>query len=81
MKVCAVIAEYNPFHRGHQHHLEVTRQKTGADVILVLMSGYYTQRGEMALVSPRQRAKMALSGGADMVVSLPYTHTVRDAEA
>ncbi len=81
MKVCAVIAEYNPFHLGHQYHLEMTRQKTKADVILVLMSGYYTQRGDMALISPRQRAKMALLSGADMVMSLPYTHTVRDAES
>ena len=45
MKVAAVIAEYNPFHTGHQYHLSKTRELTGADYILVLMSGDFVQRG------------------------------------
>ena len=80
MNVCAVISEYNPFHSGHQYHLKKTRETARADVILALMSGYYTQRGEAAMLSPRDRAAMALKGGADLVISLPYTHTVREAE-
>ncbi|MBQ7184026.1 MAG: nucleotidyltransferase family protein [Clostridia bacterium] len=80
MNVCAVISEYNPFHSGHRYHLEKAREAAHADVILALMSGYYTQRGEAALLSPHHRARMALLGGADLVISLPYTHTVREAE-
>ena len=80
MNVCAVISEYNPFHSGHQYHLKKTRETAHADVILALMSGYYTQRGEAAMLSPRDRAAMALKGSADLVISLPYTHTVREAE-
>ena len=44
MNVCAVISEYNPFHSGHRYHLEKAREAAHADVILALMSGYYTQR-------------------------------------
>ena len=39
MKVCGVIAEFNPFHQGHAYLLEQARKKTGADVIVVVMSG------------------------------------------
>jgi len=39
MKVAGIIAEYNPFHKGHQYHIEETRKKTGADYVVVVMSG------------------------------------------
>ena len=49
MKVAGIIAEYNPFHKGHQYHIEETRKKTGADGVVVVMSGDYVQRGEPAI--------------------------------
>ena len=49
MKVAGIIAEYNPFHKGHQYHIEETRKKTGVDYVVVVMSGDYVQRGEPAI--------------------------------
>lgn len=80
MRVVGVIAEYNPFHQGHAHHLREARRLAQADAVVVVMSTVFTQRGEAALLSPRDRAEMALSAGADAVFALPVTWAVRDAE-
>ena len=45
-KNAAIIAEYNPFHNGHQFHIARTRELTGAETITVIMSGNFVQRGE-----------------------------------
>lgn len=71
MKTAGIIVEYNPFHNGHQLHLERTREKTGADFIVAVMSGNFVQRGAPALTDKYARAKMALLGGADLVLELP----------
>ena len=80
MKSLGVIVEYNPFHNGHQYHLEQSRQATGADVVIAVMSGQFLQRGEPALVSKWTRTKMALSNGIDIVVELPYAFATQKAE-
>lgn len=49
MKIVGIIAEYNPFHNGHQYHIDQALQKTGADVAVVLMSGDFVQRGAPAI--------------------------------
>lgn len=71
MKITGIIAEYNPFHRGHAYHLQKAREITGADYIVVCMSGSYVQRGEPALLDRYTRTAMALRGGADLVLELP----------
>ncbi|MDO4454550.1 MAG: nucleotidyltransferase [Eubacteriales bacterium] len=71
MNVTGVIAEYNPFHNGHFYHLQQTRLETDADFIIVLMSGDFVQRGEPAITDKWYRTKMALLGGADLVLELP----------
>lgn len=80
MRVVGVIAEYNPFHLGHAHHLAEARRLSGADAVVVIMSSVFTQRGDAAILSPRVRAQMALSAGADAVFALPAAWAVRDAE-
>lgn len=80
MRVAGVVAEYDPFHRGHAYHLAQTRQRTQADYIVVVMSGCFTQRGQGAIVSPAARARMALANGADAVLELPVPWAVREAE-
>lgn len=71
MKTAGVIVEYNPFHNGHQFHLERTRQETGADFIVAVMSGNFVQRGAPALTDKYTRTQMALMGGVDLVLELP----------
>ncbi|MGN1367515.1 MAG: nucleotidyltransferase family protein [Aristaeellaceae bacterium] len=80
MRVVGVIAEYNPFHLGHAHHLAEARRLAGADAVVVVMSSVFTQRGDAALLPPADRARMALSAGADAVFALPAAWAVRDAE-
>lgn len=80
MRVVGVIAEYNPFHLGHAHHLAEARRLAKADAVIAVMSSVFTQRGDAALLSPADRAAMALSAGADAVFALPAAWAVRDAE-
>lgn len=75
-----IIAEYNPFHRGHQYHIEETKRRTNADYIVVAMSGDFVQRGEPALFSKSLRARMALLSGADLVLELPAPFATGSAE-
>lgn len=80
MKITAVITEYNPFHNGHLYHLRQARALTGADAVIVLMSGYFVQRGLPALVDKYRRAEMALLAGADAVFELPTADATASAE-
>lgn len=80
MKAAGIVVEYNPFHNGHLYHLEQTKQKTGADCVIAVMSGNFLQRGEPAIVSKWARTAMALSAGVDIVIELPYVFAVQSAE-
>lgn len=80
MRAVGIIAEYNPFHNGHAYHLKEAKARSGADIAIVVMSGWFTQRGDAAILPPRMRAKMALKCGADAVFLLPALWAVRDAE-
>ncbi|MBE4908841.1 nucleotidyltransferase [Bacillus luteolus] len=80
MKSVGVVVEYNPFHNGHLYHIEQTRKHTNADCIVAVMSGNFLQRGEPALLSKWYRTKMALQGGADIVIELPYAFATQKAE-
>ncbi len=70
MKTAAIIAEYNPFHNGHEYHIRKTRENECTHIIAI-MSGNFVQRGTPAVVNRFLRAQMAVQGGADLVVELP----------
>lgn len=70
MRICGIIAEYNPFHYGHLHLLKKAR-KSPDDCIIVALSGSFVQRGEIAICDKWTRAAWALEAGADLVVELP----------
>ena len=72
MRATGVVVEHNPFHNGHLYHIKESRKSTGADVVIAVMSGNFLQRGEPALVDKWSRTKMALQGGVDIVIELPY---------
>ena len=80
MKVVGLIAEYNPFHNGHQFHIEQAKMLTGADYAVVVMSGDFVQRGEPAIMPKHLRAKSALHCGADLVIELPVSYATGSAE-
>ena len=74
MKVTGIIAEYDPFHNGHSYHIKKAKEMTGADAIVVVMSGHFTQRGMPAFFRRDARVRMAVDGGADLVIELPYIY-------
>lgn len=80
MKTAGIICEYNPFHTGHKYHIEQTRKQTGADAIVCVMSGNFTQRGDAAIANKFLRAKAAVLGGADLVLELPCAFSISCAE-
>lgn len=80
MSVTALIVEYNPFHNGHQYHLNQSKKITKNDELIVIMSGNFTQRGDAALLDKWARTKQALSCGADLVLELPFVYNIRSAE-
>ncbi|MCM1106296.1 MAG: nucleotidyltransferase family protein [Blautia sp.] len=80
MKTAGIIAEYDPFHNGHRYQIEKAREETGADYIVIAMSGDFLQRGKPAILDKHTRAKMALCGGADLVLELPAACATGSAE-
>lgn len=80
MKVVGIIAEYNPFHNGHQYQIEELKKQTKADYCIIAMSGNFLQRGVPALCSKFERTRMALSCGADLVLELPVLWATASAE-
>ncbi len=80
MKIVGIIAEYNPFHRGHLYHLEQTKAVTGADYVIAVISGNFVQRGGIALVNKWLRAEMAVKAGVDLVIELPTFYATDSAE-
>lgn len=79
--VCGVVAEYNPFHRGHAWHLSEIRRALGAETVIVCaMSGAFVQRGSPAVYGKRPRAEAAVRCGADLVLELPLPWALAPAE-
>lgn len=79
MKICGIVAEYNPFHNGHKFHIEQTL-KNGATHIVAVMSGNTVQRGEVALFDKHFRAKTAVQNGVNLVLELPCPYSCANAE-
>lgn len=80
MKIAGIICEYNPFHNGHKYHIEQTRSLYDATHIIAVMSGNFTQRGDIAIIDKYKRAKTALENGVDMVIELPVAFALSSAE-
>ncbi len=80
MQACGIVVEYNPLHSGHIHHIQESRSKSGCDVLIAVMSPYFVQRGEPAILHPSERAKQAILHGVDLVVELPYPYCLEHAD-
>lgn len=81
MKTVLIISEYNPFHKGHKYQIDDIRKKYGDDTeIIALMSGNYTQRGDVAIMDKYLRAECAVRGGVNLVLLLPFPYSASSAE-
>jgi len=78
LKIAAVICEYNPFHNGHKHQIELI--KKDFDAVVCIMSGSFSQRGEVAIFDKWSRAKSAVLSGVDLVLELPVRYVLSSAK-
>lgn len=79
-RVLGIVAEYNPFHNGHLYHIAKSKQETGANYTVAVISGNFVQRGNTSIVNKWVKAKMALLNGADLVIELPTVYSISSAE-
>lgn len=79
MSIIGIVAEFNPFHNGHQYLMQSIRENCHSDGIICVMSGSFVQRGEPAICNKWARTRMALAQGADLVIELPFCFAVRSA--
>lgn len=81
MKAIGIVAEYNPFHYGHLHHIKKSKERTKEPCAVVcVMTGNFMQRGDAAICNKHARASMAVSCGADLVLELPLPWSLSSAE-
>lgn len=79
-RVLGIIAEYNPFHNGHLYQIEEAKKQTGADYVVAIITGNFTQRGNTSLVNKWVKTDMALQSGVDIVIELPTVYSISSAE-
>jgi len=79
-KVLGIIAEYNPFHNGHALHIAKSKEETGAEYTICIMSGNFVQRGNTSIVNKWIKTEMALKNGIDLVIELPTIYAISSAE-
>ena len=80
MNVVGIIAEYNPMHNGHVYNIKKAKELSHADYVIVIMSGSFTEQGNISCINKMDRAKMAIENGADMVIELPTIYAISSAE-
>ena len=80
MKSIGIIAEYNPFHNGHLYHLNKIKEMYPDYVIIAVMTGNFTERGEMSIIDKWKKTEIALQQGIDLVIELPYPFATQSAD-
>ena len=78
--VLGIISEYNPFHNGHLYHLNESKKRTQSDYTIAIMTGNFTQRGDVSIVDKWSKTKMAIENGIDLVIELPTVYAISSAE-
>lgn len=75
-----IICEYNPFHNGHIYHLQKIKEKYKNEEIILVLSGNYSQRGQISLLEKYDKAEIALTYGINLVVELPYQYSTESSD-
>lgn len=80
MKKVGIICEYNPFHNGHLYHINKIKEMFADSLIILVMSGNFTQRGEASIISKYSKCDIALLSGIDLVIELPFIFATQSAD-
>ena len=80
METIGIIAEYNPFHNGHLYHLNKIKELYPDSTIILVMTGNFTQRGDITIIDKWKRKDIALELGIDLVIELPFSFATQSAD-
>lgn len=80
MESVGIIAEYNPFHNGHLYHINIIKEKYKDHVIVLVMTGNFTERGDVSIIDKWKRTEIALKAGCDLVIELPFPFATQSAD-
>lgn len=80
MNIIGIICEYNPFHNGHIYHLKKIKEIFPDSLIILVMSGNFTQRGIPSVMDKWEKTEIALEYGVDLVVELPFVFATQSAD-
>lgn len=72
MEIIGIIAEYNPFHNGHLYQIEEIKRRYPDSILILVLNGYFLERGIVSLESKKEKTKIALKYGIDLIVELPF---------
>ena len=80
MNAVGIIAEYNPFHNGHKYHIEKVKEMFPDRPIVLVLNGYFLERGDISVLSKEAKTKIALENGVDIVLELPFVYGSQSAD-
>lgn len=80
MNAVGIIVEYNPLHKGHIYHITETKKMFPGRPLIVLINGYFLERGEISILSKENKTMLSLLYGADLVVELPFIFGTQSAD-
>ncbi len=80
METVGIICEYNPFHNGHMYHINKVKSLYPDAIIVLVLGGYFLERGDVSLISKWNKTKIALDYGVDLVLELPLLYGVNSGD-
>ena len=80
MKVIGIICEYNPFHNGHLYHLKKIKEIYPDSLVVLVLNGYFLQRGDVSIISKKNKTNLSLLHGVDIVLELPFVFGTQSAD-
>lgn len=80
MNIIGIICEYNPFHNGHLYHINKIKKLYKDSIIILILNGYFLERGEISILNKRDKTTIALEHGIDLVVELPFVYGTQSAD-
>lgn len=80
MKSVGIVAEFNPFHYGHKYFIDSVKRMFPDHVIICVMSGHFTERGDVSVMNKWDKTHIALDNGVDIVIELPFFYSGQSAD-
>ena len=80
MKKIGIICEYNPFHNGHLYHINKIKEKYPNSMLILVLNGYFLQRGEISIISKEDKTRISLNHNIDLIVELPFIFGTQSAD-